>query len=231
MYVPYPDCLMYTYHYQLVQFVLYTMPPGLFPEYNNNHENPTELLINTHEAAVKGANDWLSKTAESCSVVTVLVASVAFTTASTVPGGTKQDKGTPTFEDKPPFVAFTISSLIALCSSVTSLVFFLSILASHHKCKDFSVNVPRKLLFAFAALFASIVSMLVSLFGGHTFVLKDDLRNIAYLLYAALCFPLACLAFSKLHLFLDLFVGLIKEVPIRSIVLLMIKYFNEFIKR
>ncbi|GMN69716.1 hypothetical protein TIFTF001_038764, partial [Ficus carica] len=36
---------------------------------------------------------------------------------------------------------------------------------------------PRKLLLGFTSLSASLIAMLVSFFGGHTFVLKDELRD------------------------------------------------------
>ncbi|XP_047154689.1 uncharacterized protein LOC124825972 [Vigna umbellata] len=77
------------------------------------------------------------KTSESCSVVAALIATVAFSTSTTVPGDFKDDIGTPTLGYRPDFKVFAISSLIALCCSVTSTVIFLSILTSRYQERDF----------------------------------------------------------------------------------------------
>ena len=113
------------------------MPPHFFVKHNNRGQTPKDIFTDTHKDPVKDGSEWLSKTSESCSVVAALIATVAFATSSTVPGGVKEGIGVPTLEGKPAFNIFTISSLVALCSSVTALVFFLSILTSRNQEEDF----------------------------------------------------------------------------------------------
>ncbi|GMN70288.1 hypothetical protein TIFTF001_039332 [Ficus carica] len=84
-----------------MQFVKKSMPPQFFPRYNLKHETPKEIFISTHTALTKEGGKWLVKTSESCSVVAALVATVAFTTSSTIPGGADQNTGIPLLLHKP----------------------------------------------------------------------------------------------------------------------------------
>ena len=156
------------------------MPPHFFVKYNKKGQTPKDIFTDTHKDLVKDGSEWLGKTSESCSVVAALIETVAFATSSTVPGGVKEGVGVPTLEGKPAFNIFAISSLIALCSSVTALVFFLSILTSRYQEEDFAMDLPRKLLLGLTSLFTSIASILHSFCSGHFFVLKDDLRYVAH---------------------------------------------------
>ncbi|GMN18883.1 hypothetical protein TIFTF001_049868 [Ficus carica] len=186
------------------KFVKKSMPPQFFPRYNLKHETPKEIFINTHKALTKEGGEWLVKTSESCSVVAALVATVAFATSSTIPGGADQNTGIPLLLNKPAFHAFAISSLVALCFSITALVFFLLILTSRCQEKDFAMDLPRKLLLGLTSLFVSITSIVISFCDGHVFILSDNLKHVAYPLYAALCFPIAFFAIAQLSLYFDL---------------------------
>ncbi|KAF4355303.1 hypothetical protein F8388_026573 [Cannabis sativa] len=198
------------------KFVKHSMPPQFFPRYNTKHETPKEIFITTHKDLIKEGSRWLSKTSESCSFVAALIATVAFTTSSTVPGGVDQGTGIPLLKGEFAFDAFSISSLLALCFSITALVFFLSILTSRYDEKDFAMDLPRKLLFGLTLLFASIASMLVSFCNGHIFTLTHKLKFVAFPLYATLCFPITYFALAQLSLYLDLIWAIFKKVPQRS---------------
>ncbi|XP_062109137.1 uncharacterized protein LOC133819807 isoform X2 [Humulus lupulus] len=198
------------------EFVKNSMPPNFFPHYNKKNQTPNEVFVTTHKDLIKDGSEWLTKTSESCSVVAALVATVAFATSATVPGGINEEKGVPNLESQPAFNAFALTSLAALCFSVTALVFFLSILTSRYQEKDFALDLPRKLLLGLTSLFASIASMLVSFCAGHIFVLNKQLRYVAYPLYAALCFPITFFAFAQLSLYFDLMLAIFKRVPQRS---------------
>ncbi|KAF3457683.1 hypothetical protein FNV43_RR02341 [Rhamnella rubrinervis] len=198
------------------KFVKNSMPPNFFVRCNKKGQTPKEVFINTHKPLIKDGSEWLTKTSESCSVVAALIATVAFATSATVPGGVNEESGTPTLEDKPAFNAFAISSLVALCSSVTAVVFFLSILTSRYQEKDFAKDLPRKLLLGLTALFTSIASMLISFCAGHIFVLEDRLRYVAYPLYAATCLPITFFLFAQLSLYFDLMWAIFRKVPQRS---------------
>lgn len=141
-----------------MQFVRTKIPPYYFIGYNFKGKTAEELFSETHRELVKGG-EWLTKTSEACSVVAALIATVAFTTSTNVPGGINEHNGKPLLEKHGEFEIFAISSLIALCCSVTALAFFLSILTSHFDERDFNRSLPRKLLFGLTSLFASIVVM------------------------------------------------------------------------
>ncbi|PON92522.1 PGG domain containing protein [Trema orientale] len=192
------------------------MPPQFFPRYNNRHETAKEVFITTHKELTKEGGKWLTKTSESCSVVAALIATVAFTTSTSIPGGPDQNTGIPLLQSERRFDAFAISSLVALCFSITSLVFFLSILTSRYHEKDFAMDLPRKLLLGLMSLFASIASILASFCYGHSFILSPKLRHAAYPIYVTLCFPVTYFALAQLSLYFDLVWAIIKKVPQRS---------------
>ncbi|PON63720.1 Ankyrin repeat-containing protein [Parasponia andersonii] len=191
------------------KFVKSSMPQDFFFRRNKKRKTPKEVFIETHGQLLKDVNEWLNRISEACSVVAALVASVAFATAAAVPGGTKPE-GVPTLEGKPAFNVFGLASVVAFCSSVTSLVLFLSLLASRYQ---YALDFPLKLFLGFTTLFVSIASMMVSFLSGNLFVLDDGLRHVAYLLYAALCLPLIYLALRQLSLYLDLLGSILLKLP------------------
>ncbi|XP_050265748.1 uncharacterized protein LOC126709518 isoform X1 [Quercus robur] len=198
------------------EFVKESMPFHFFQRYNNKGETSREIFTETHKDLVKDGSEWLTSTSESCSVVAALIATVAFASATTVPGGVKQDVGTPTLENQPAFDAFAISSLVALCFSVTALVMFLSILTSRYQEKDFGSDLPKKLLLGLTSLFVSIASMLIAFCAGHFFVLKDKLKYAAFPVYAVTCLPITFFAVAQFPLYFDLIWATFLKVPQRS---------------
>ncbi|ESR34152.1 hypothetical protein CICLE_v10006513mg [Citrus x clementina] len=198
------------------QFVKKSMPRHFFTRFNDNGKTPKEVFTETHKDLVKEGKEWLTKTSESCSVVAALIATVAFATSATVPGGVDQESGKPIFENEPVFNIFSISSLVALCFSVTALVFFLTILTSRYQEKDFAKDLPRKLLLGLTTLFTSIAAILISFCSGHSFMLKDEMRSAAYPIYAATCLPMTFFALAQLPLYFDLIWAIFKKVPQRS---------------
>lgn len=192
------------------------MPPQFFPRYNMRHETPKEVFITTHKELTKEGSKWLIKTSDSCALVATLIATVAFTTSATIPGGPNQETGEPILEGKPVFEAFAITSLLALCFSITALVFFLAILTSRYDEKDFAVDLPRKLLLGMTSLFASIASILVSFCDGHFYILSPKLRHITIPIYATLLIPVTYFALAQVPLYFDLLSAIIRKVPQRS---------------
>ncbi|XP_059636450.1 ankyrin repeat-containing protein ITN1-like [Cornus florida] len=79
----------------------------------------------------------LKRTAENCSIVAVLIATVAFAAAYTVPGGPNQSTGSPIILNQPFFEIFTITDVLSLAFALTSVVTSLSILTSAFRLKDF----------------------------------------------------------------------------------------------
>ncbi|BFG43102.1 hypothetical protein CerSpe_293760 [Prunus speciosa] len=198
------------------EFVKASVPPNFFSRHNKQSKTARDIFTETHAKEVEAGGQWLNSTSKSCSVVAALIATVAFATSTTVPGGMKQDSGEPTLENQPAFEAFAIASLIALCFSVTSMVMFLSILTSRYQEKDFGKDLPRKLLLGLTSLFVSIASMLVSFSAGHFFVLKDKLKYAAFPVYAVTCLPVTFFAMAQFPLYVDLLWATYKKVPQRS---------------
>ncbi|KAL7126651.1 hypothetical protein ABFS83_14G201700 [Erythranthe nasuta] len=198
------------------EFVKNSMPMHFFIRYNQKGQTPREIFSESHQKLLKEGGEWLTSTSESCSVVAALIATVAFATSATVPGGVKSDIGTPTLENQPAFSIFAIASLIALCFSVTSVVMFLAILTSRYQERDFGKDLPRKLLVGLTSLFVSIASMLVSFCAGHFFVLKKKLQYAAFPVYAVTCLPVTFFAVAQFPLYFDLVRATFRKVPQRS---------------
>lgn len=199
-----------------MQIVKTSMPPHFFVRFNNDNKTPKDIFKETHKGLVKDGREWLTKASESCSVMGALIATVAFATATTVPGGIKEVTGRPTLENLPVFDIFAISSLFALCSSVTSMVIFLSILMSRYQDKNFRKELPSKLLLGLTLLFVSMVSMLISFCAGHFFMLKDKLKHAAFPVYAITCMPLAIFAVGHFPLYFNMILANFKKVPFDS---------------
>ncbi|RVX20667.1 hypothetical protein CK203_002559 [Vitis vinifera] len=122
-------------------------------------------------------------------VVAALIATVAFATSATVPGGINEGNGTPTLERKPAFNVFSISSLIALCFSVNSLSCFW----------PFSPQDTKKGISA-----------------GISFSSKTNSKYAAFPIYAVTCLPVAFFAVMQFPLYLDLMWATFRKVPKRS---------------
>ncbi|BFG43099.1 hypothetical protein CerSpe_293730 [Prunus speciosa] len=198
------------------KFVKHSMPPHVFAHTNTKGQTAKDIFTETHSGVIEEGAKWLTSTSESCSVVAALNPTVAFATSTTVPGGVKDDSGKPTLENQPAFGIFAISSLVALCFSVTALVMFLSILTSRHQDKDFAKDLPRRLLVGLTSLFVSIASMLVSFCAGHFFVIRDKFKYAAFPVYAITCLPVTFFALVQFPLYVDLVRATFTKVPQRS---------------
>lgn len=193
-----------------------SVPPLCFSHHNAKGETPRKIFTQTHEHLVTSGNEWLIKTSESCSLVAALIATVAFATSATVPGGLNQENGYPMLMDHEAFDIFSIASLVALCLSVTALVFFLAIITSRFEERDFKRDLPRKLLIGLTCLFSSIAAMLLSFCAGHTFILREKLRIAVVPIYAATTIPVTFFAVAQLPLYFDLLWAACRKVPLRS---------------
>ncbi|RWR75630.1 hypothetical protein CKAN_00402400 [Cinnamomum micranthum f. kanehirae] len=192
-----------------------TMPHNIFTTHRNNQGMTSkDVFEEAHKTMLKEGVKWLTNTAQSCSVVAALVATVAYASATTVPGGV--EKGIPLLRNTYAFSIFTISSLVALCLSVTSLTMFLSILTSRNEISDFHHNLPMKLIMGLSSLFISIAAMLVSFCAGHFFDLADHLQHTAFPIYAVTCLPVSIYAATQFPLYFDLIYSIIMPVPKRN---------------
>ncbi|KAM1278870.1 hypothetical protein ACFX13_031822 [Malus domestica] len=169
------------------EFVKSSMPPHFFAPYNKKNQTARAIFSESHTELVKTGGEWLTKTSENCSencsVMGGLIATVAFATATAVPGGIREATGSPILQNQAAFEVFSILSLFALCSSVTSMAIFLSILMSRFPERAFGKALPSKFVVGLTMLFMSLLSMLVSFCAGHFFMLKDKLKHFAVPVY------------------------------------------------
>ncbi|XP_038875615.1 uncharacterized protein LOC120068020 isoform X2 [Benincasa hispida] len=122
---------------------------------------PRELFTKEHKDLRKDGEAWMRNTANSCMLVSTLIATVIFAAAFTVPGGDNSE-GTPIFQKRFWFTVFVISDAVALISASSSILVFLSILTSRYSEDDFLHSLPFRLLIGLTSLFISIVCMVVA---------------------------------------------------------------------
>ena len=115
-----------------------------------------------------------------------------FAAAFTVPGGS-DSRGIPNLLHEKSFMIFAISDMLALFSSITSVLMFLGILTSRYAEEDFLVSLPRKLIIGLVALFFSIASMMVS-FGATVHISLSHKWNLVII-------PIALVGFVPVTLF------------------------------
>jgi hypothetical protein len=153
-----------------------------------------ELFNRDHETLLKEAKKWLKRTSESCSTVAVLIATVAFAAAYTVPGGSDQVTGVPVLLHDPFFLAFTITDVFSLASSLTSVVMFLSILTSPFRFQDFRHSLPWKLRLGFIFLFFSVAVTMLAFAATIMLIVHLKKRWTTWLIYTAAFLPVTVFA-------------------------------------
>ncbi|KAM7474381.1 hypothetical protein LguiB_021624 [Lonicera macranthoides] len=167
---------------------------------NNDRLTPVELFNQKHRDLMKEGEQWLKNTAGSCTIIGALIVTVVFAAAITVPGGTKSDTGLPFFSTRKAFIVFAISDVLALFSSASSLLLFLSILTSYYSEQDFLSALPRRLITGYVTLFLSILFMMIAfgatiqlLFGSKNpwvFIPLVGLASTPVILFVFLQFPM-----------------------------------------
>ncbi|KAG6703536.1 hypothetical protein I3842_07G089300 [Carya illinoinensis] len=198
------------------EYIRDSMPLNFFPSCNEEGKTPSDLFTETHIELIKEGSEWLKSTAQSCSVITALIATVAFATSATVPGGFKGDSGIPALQTKPEFDLFAISSLLALCFSIISLVMFVSIITSRYQARDFGKILLRKLLLGLTSMILSIAAILISFCAGHFFVLRKELRSLAVPMYVITFLSILFFTLTQFSLFFDVLGVTFKKVPQRK---------------
>ncbi|KAI3717747.1 hypothetical protein L1987_69546 [Smallanthus sonchifolius] len=149
------------------------VPPGYRHRKNQDGQSPHELFTKKHATLVTEGEYWMTHTASQCMVVATLIATIVFAAAFALPGGYNQNTGIPFFRKEPPLIVFVISDAVSLVSSSTSVLIFLSILTSRYAENEFLESLPKKLVKGLAALFLSIVTMMVA-FSASFFVLYNN---------------------------------------------------------
>ncbi|KAB9049540.1 hypothetical protein FH972_026940 [Carpinus fangiana] len=198
------------------EFVKESRPPSFFPRYNRQHKTPEDLFTETHKELVEQRDELLIKTSESCSIIAGLIATVAFATSVTVPGGVNQNSGTPMLVNEPAFNVFAISSLVALFFSIMAVVtFHVAILKSRCQ-KQVMGSTSIKFLVGSTSLLVSIAAMLISFCAGHYLMLRDKLRHAAIPMYAVAGLPIMFYTMVLFSFYFDLIRANFNKVPART---------------
>ncbi|PNX56429.1 ankyrin repeat plant-like protein, partial [Trifolium pratense] len=100
------------------------MMPAQIKMRNSNGLTAQELFSNEHEKLRENAESWMKKTAESCMLISTVIATGVFAAAASLPGGTNDDTGKPNYLNKTSFLVFAISDALAFISSSTAILIF-----------------------------------------------------------------------------------------------------------
>uniref|UniRef100_A0A7N2R5G6 PGG domain-containing protein n=1 Tax=Quercus lobata TaxID=97700 RepID=A0A7N2R5G6_QUELO len=171
---------------------------------NDMKETADGLFATTKSELRNSARDWLIRTSEGCSIVAVLIATVAFAAAYTVPGGPDQNTGLPVLLNHPFFVVSTATDVLSLACALTSVVMFLSILTAPFRLEDFKHSLPNKLMPGFTFLFFSVVMMMISFSATIILVIHGKERWTKILLHSLSFLPVGIFALAYFPLFLSL---------------------------
>ncbi|PWA49691.1 Ankyrin repeat-containing protein [Artemisia annua] len=182
---------------------------------NNDGLTAEQLFIENNAQLRIEAKEWMKSTAEHCSIIAVLIATVAFAAAYTVPGGPNQNTGYPLLKNQPFFIVFALADALSLTFSLTSVIIFLSILTSSFRLKDFKTSLHNKLLLGLTVLILSVSMMMVAFAATLILIIssKQDWTNI--LLYIVSFFPVTvfvCSYVSLYKLLIEAFKERVKEI-------------------
>ncbi|KAI7999609.1 Ankyrin repeat-containing protein ITN1 [Camellia lanceoleosa] len=176
-----------------------------FIEHFNNDGLTADKLFAKNNAKFRTeAKEWLKRTAENCSIVAVLIATVAFAAAYTVPGGPNQNTGYPLLQTKPFFVIFTLTDVLSLAFALTAVITFLSILTSSFQLKDFRRSLPQKLMLGLSLLILSVSMMMLAFAATVILLLHNKEQWIRNALYSVAFFPVCIFALSYSPLYIEL---------------------------
>ena len=169
-------------------------------KWDHNYEGrltPWDLFMEKHKDLRADGEKWMKGTVNFYIVVATLISAVVFAAVITVPGGSNQETGTPILLKSIWFRVFFIFDAIALLSSSTSILVFLSILTSRFTQMDFLVSLPSKLVWGLTALFISIVGMVVAFSATCFLVFKSEMPWLPIGIIASAFVPV--IVFVLLH--------------------------------
>ncbi|XP_058217993.1 uncharacterized protein LOC131329000 isoform X2 [Rhododendron vialii] len=179
-------------------------PSHLLNTINMNKKTAQQLFDAENQDLREKAKEWLKSTAENSSIVAILIATVAFAAAYTIPGGPNQSTGLPILLNQPFFVVFTMTDVLSLTFALTSVIIFLRILTSPFRLNDFKQSLPQILMLGVTFLILS-VSMMMFAFAATVILMihtRGQWTKIA--LYTASFLPVSIFALSYLPLYLSL---------------------------
>ncbi|CAI9766577.1 unnamed protein product [Fraxinus pennsylvanica] len=169
-------------------------------ELNSENEQkmiPFALFQVRHAAMAANEKEWMTGMATASSVAGSLVATVAFAAAFQAPGG-NDSNGIPNFSNGSSFMVFAIADALALFSSITSVLTFLSIFTSRYGVRDYLRALPLRVIIGLISMIFSFIFLTIAFSSALfiVFVHKHDLIRVP--IVALSCIPV--ILYAKLQL-------------------------------
>ncbi|XP_062017505.1 ankyrin repeat-containing protein At5g02620-like isoform X2 [Rosa rugosa] len=171
---------------------------------NKKGKTPQEIFTKEHGTLMHQGEKWMKDTATSCLLVATIIATVVFSAAFSIPGGTDDHTGKPNFLKEKAFLYFTIADGVALFSSSTAMLMFLFILTSRYAENDFLMSLPLKLMVGLTCLFISIASMMMAFSTAFYLSCQYGSRWVPDLTFSFAIVPVALYAFLQFPLVSDM---------------------------
>ncbi|KAI3963870.1 hypothetical protein MKW92_026101 [Papaver armeniacum] len=176
------------------------VPPRYREAINKDRMTPKDLFSVHHKGLAEQGEKWMKDISNACMLVTILIATVMFAAAFTLPGGSDQNTGRSLIAKSAAFKVFVVSDAVSLFGSCTSVLMFFSILTARFAERDFLLSLPRKLILGLFTLFISIATMMAAFAATLVIVLRGEaswvyipvsvLAAIPVLLFGLLQLPL-----------------------------------------
>ncbi|WCJ31599.1 Ankyrin repeat family protein [Euphorbia peplus] len=177
-----------------------------YREMQNIHKKtPQTLFSETHKRLVEEGEKWMKDTAESCTVVAALIATIMFSAIFTAPGGYNQYSGEPLYLYQNSFMVFIVSDAISLFASSSSLLMFLGILTSRYREEDFLKSLPTKLIIGLSTLFFSIATMMVTFGVTLVIFLRQRISWVTFPIILLASLPVTLFALLQFPVLVDIF--------------------------
>ena len=171
---------------------------------NKIGKTPQDLFTEEHRALMGQGELWMKDTATSCLLVATIIATVVFSAAFSMPGGTDDHTGKPNFFKEKMFLYFTIADGLALFSSATAMLMFLFILTSRYAENDFLKSLPLKLAVGLTSLFISIASMMMAFSTAFYLSCQYESKWVSIVTFIFSLVPVALFAFLQFPLMSDM---------------------------
>ena len=178
--------------------------PNLREWKNTEDETAKDVFRKEHKELAEQGEKWMKDTANSCMLVSTLIATVLFAAAFTIPGGIINDKGIPIFLCTNAFTLFAISDTLGLFSYLTSLLMFLAILTSRYEVDDFLISLPKKLIICLGSLFFAIATMIIAFGAALTIILSERWHWVYVPVTILASFPVTIFVMLRLPLFIQM---------------------------
>ncbi|KAM5585443.1 hypothetical protein ABKV19_004704 [Rosa sericea] len=171
---------------------------------NDEGKTPQELFTEEHTVLMRQGEKWMKDTATSCMLVATIIATIVFSAAFSIPGGTDDHTGKPNLLKQKAFVDFTIADKVALVSSSTAMLTFLFILTSRYAENDFRKSLPLKLMVGLTCLFISIASMMMAFSIAFYLSCQYESKWVSNFTFLFAFVPVALFAFMQFPLVSDM---------------------------